>query len=41
MPNNIRRHPKALFAWRPKERADLMIIYDENNVVIDDELGIV
>ena len=32
---------EAIFVWSPKERADLKIIHDENNVLMDDELVIV
>ena len=38
---NLRRHAKAIFVWCPKERADLKIIHDENNVLTDDELVVV
>ena len=34
-------HAEAIFVWYPKERADLKIIHDENNVLMDDELVIV
>ena len=27
--------------WYPKERADLKMIHDENNVLMDDELVVV
>ena len=29
---------KAVFVWYPKEREDLKMIHDENNVLTDDEL---
>ena len=38
---NLRRQAKAIFVWYPKERADLKMIHDENNVLTDDELVIV
>ena len=41
IPKNLRRQAKAIFAWYPKERADLKIIHDENNVLTDDELVVV
>ena len=31
----------AIFVWYPKERADLKMIHDENNVLMDDESAIV
>ena len=41
IPKNLRRQAKAIFVWYPKERADLKMIHDENNVLTDDELVIV
>ena len=41
IPKNLRRQPKTIFVWYPKERADLKMIHDENNVLTDDELVIV
>ena len=41
IPNNVRRQAKAIFVWYRKERADLKMIHDENNVLTDDELVIV
>ena len=41
IPKNLRRQAKAIFAWYPKERADLKLIHDENNVLTDDELVVV
>ena len=35
---NLRMQAKAIFVWYPKERADLKMIHDENNVLTDDEL---
>ena len=37
IPKNLRRH----LVWYPKARSDLKRIYDENNVLTDDELIIV
>ena len=41
IPKNLRRQSKAIFVWYPKERADLKMIHDENNALMDDELVIV
>ena len=41
MPKNLRRQAKSFFFWYPKERADLKVIHDENDVLADDELFIV
>ena len=41
IPNNLRRQSKAIFVWYPKERADLKMKHDENNVLTDDELFVV
>ena len=41
MPKNLRRQAKAIFVWYPKEKADLKMIHDENNVLTDDELVVV
>ena len=41
IPKNLRRKAKAIFVWYPKERGDLKMIHDENNVLTDDELAIV
>ena len=38
---NLQRPAKAIFVWYPKERADLKMIHDENNVLTDDELVVV
>ena len=38
IPKNLRRQAKVIFVWYPKERADLKMIHDENNVLTDDEL---
>ena len=41
IPKNLRRQAKAIFVWYPKERGDLKMIHDENDVPTDDELVIV
>ena len=41
IPKNLRRLAKAIFVWYPKEKTDLKMICDENNVLTDDELVIV
>ena len=41
IPKNLRRQVKASFVWYPKERADLKMIHDENDVLTDDKLVIV
>ena len=41
IPKNLRRQAKAIFVWYPKERADLKMIHDENDVLTDDKLVIV
>ena len=41
IPKNLRRQAKPIFVWYPKERPDLKIIHDENNVLMDDELVVV
>ena len=41
IPKNLRRQAKAIFVWYPKERADLKIIHDENNVLTNDKLVVV
>ena len=38
IPKNLRSQAKAIFVWCPKERADLKMIHDENDVLTDDEL---
>ena len=35
---NLTRQAKAIFVWYPKERGDLKLIHDENDVLTDDEL---
>ena len=37
IPKILRRQAKAIFVWYPKERADLKMIHDENDVLTDDE----
>ena len=36
----LREQAKAVFVWYPKERIDLKMIHDENDVLTDDELVI-
>ena len=38
IPKNLRRQAKAIFVWYPKERRDIKMIHDENDVLTDDEL---
>ena len=38
IPKNLRRQVKAIFVWYPKERGDLKMIHDENDVLTDDKL---
>ena len=38
IPKNLRRQANAIFVWYPKERADLKITHDENDVLTNDEL---
>ena len=38
IPKNLRRQAKAIFVWYPKERGDLKMIHDENDVLTDHEL---
>ena len=33
VPNNIRRQAKMLYIWYPKNRTDLNIIHEENDVI--------
>ena len=40
IPKNLRRQAKAIFVWFPKERGDLKVIHEENDVLTDDELVI-
>ena len=37
IPKNLRGQTKAIFVWHPKERGDLKMIHDENDVLTDDE----
>ena len=41
IPKNLRRQVKAIFVWYPKERADLKMIHDENDMLTNDELVVV
>ena len=38
IPKNSRRQAKAIIVWYSKDRVDLKMIHDENNVLTDDEL---
>ena len=38
IPKNLRRQAKVIFAWYPKERGDLKMMHDENDVLTDDDL---
>ena len=38
VPKNLRKQAKAIFVWYPKERGDLKMIHNENDVLTDDEL---
>ena len=38
IPKNVQKQGKAIFVWYPKERADLKVIHEENDVLTDDEL---
>ena len=37
-PKNLRRQAKAIFVWYPKERSDLKVIHEGNDVLTDNEL---
>ena len=39
IPNNIRRQAKMLYIWYPKNRTDLNIIHEENDVMEMEELA--
>ena len=39
IPNNIRRQAKMLYVWYPKNRTDLNIIHQENEVIEMEELA--
>ena len=41
IPKNIRRQAKPIFVWYPKERGDLKMICNGNDVLTDDELVVV
>ena len=38
IPKNLRRQVKQLFIWYPKERNDLRLIHEENEVLTNEEL---
>ena len=40
IPRSLRRQAKAIFAWYPKERGDLKMTHDENDVLTNDELAV-
>ena len=39
IPNNIRRQAKMLYVWYPKNRTDLKVIHEENDVIEMEELA--
>ena len=39
IPNNIRRQAKMLYVWYPKNRTDLNIIHEENDIIEMEELA--
>ena len=39
IPKNIRRQAKMLYVWYPKNRTDLNIIHEENDVIETEELA--
>ena len=39
VPNNIRRQAKMLYVWYPKNRSDLNVIHEENDVIGPGELA--
>ena len=39
IPNNIRRQAKMLYVWYPKNRKDLNVIHEENDVIETGELA--
>ena len=41
IPKNLRKQVMTIFVWYPKERGDLKMIHDENDVLTDDELVVV
>ena len=41
VPNNIRRQAKMLYVWYPKNRKDLRVIHEENDVIESGKLAIV
>ena len=40
IPNNIRRQAKMFYIWYPKNRMDLNMIHEENDVIGPEELAI-
>ena len=39
IPNNIKRQAKMRYVWYPKNRTDLNTIYEENDVIGEEELA--
>ena len=39
VPSNIRRQPKMLYVWYPKNRTDLNTIHEENDIIGPEELA--
>ena len=39
VPNNIRRQAKILYIWYPKNRTDLKVIHEENDVIEMEKLA--
>ena len=39
IPNNIRRQAKMLYIWYPKNRTDLKVIHEENDIIEIEELA--
>ena len=41
IPKNLRKQAEAIFVWYPKERVDIKMIHNGNNVLTDNELVVV
>ena len=41
IPKYLRRQAKTIFVWYPKEKGDLKMIHNKNDVLMDDELVVV
>ena len=39
IPKNIRRQAKMLYIWYPKNRTDLKVIHEENDIIETEELA--